>query len=715
MEAKLTLSGDSSGLLKAIGDAEKSVRRLSNEFRSLQTTAVGALQFAGIGLGAAEIIKLADTYGQMTGKLKLATQYSGDFNEVQKLIRESAKTSRSDLGGTVELYTQLSPALKGLGLSAKDSVGVLTTIGQAVALSGASAESAQAALMQLGQGFASGALRGEELNSIMEQTPALAQAMADGLGVSRGELRQLGADGKLTAEAVAKALQKVAADVENDFKSLPVSVGQAMTNLRNEFMVFVGATDSASGGTSVLANTINAVADEFNQAGPAVTAFSELIKIMINGLDGSYRILKIVGTGLAGYAAALAALLSGEPTKAKAIWDELGKQIVDVLNKPLLTEPKVVASTTNFAKKRLDLETQLAAEKRKLIELVEYAEGKSQNNILSKDKETVDNRIKEQQRLVDAVRAAWQQTIDDADKFAQSAKDKTQKGVDAKQSGKDVAERIRDQNRTPEEIQQRKTTQLTDLQGEASTLAAQARMAAIEGNSKKFDKLTDTAEKKLQAALKLAEDVKDATAAEDIGKQLESLYNAAAGVDQKKSDDLKTRAAEQAKMINDLQAQITVLEQAARSIEVTVAVDTATTAIKGLQNQLAELKDKTVTVTVQTVTASQDAAGTPALAGGGMLRGPGTGTSDSILARVSNGEYVVRAAAVNHYGANLLNRINSMSIPRFAGGGQVGGRAGSTVNLSLNGSNYAMSATQDVAAALTDAVRREALKKGGRR
>ncbi|WP_373224516.1 tape measure protein, partial [Proteus mirabilis] len=74
------------------------------------------------------------------------------------------------------------------------------TVSKAVAISGASTTAAQAALTQFGQALASGQLRGEELNSVMEQTPALAKAIADGMGVSVGELRKKAQDGEMTIE-----------------------------------------------------------------------------------------------------------------------------------------------------------------------------------------------------------------------------------------------------------------------------------------------------------------------------------------------------------------------------------------------------------------------------------------------------------------------------------------------------------------------------------
>ena len=138
-------------------------------------------------------------------------------------------------------------------------------------------------------------------------------------------------------------------------------------------------------------------------------------------------------------------------------------------------------------------------------------------------------------------------------------------------------------------------------------------------------------------------------------------------------------------------------------------------SIAALQAELAKLNDKTVTITMQTIAADINSAGLEGFAGGGRIRGPGSSTSDSILARLSNGEFIVRAAAVDHYGAGLLNRINQMQIPRFASGGMVGSNSGGTVNLSLEGKSYTMSAPQNVLSGLTEAVRREALRKGSRR
>ena len=726
---ELILSADAQALIGATNQSRAAVKKLDGEFRALENSVKGALSFVGIGLGASEVIKLADSYGQMTGKLKLATQYSGDFAETQQLLRDSARSTRSELGGTVQLYTTLSPALKGIGLGAKESVGLITTINQAIGLSGASAEAAEAALVQLGQGFAGGALRGQELNSVMEQTPALAQAIADGLGVPRGALKQMGEEGKLTADVVAKALQKVADQVNDDFSRMPVTVGQALTNLKNEFMVFVGATDQAAGGTSVMANVINEVAAAFTEASPAVTVFSTAIKVMINGLDASYRLLKIMGLGLGAYAAAAKQALGGDFKGAKAILDDLGRDVTAILEKPLITEPKVINSQINTVRKRKQLEEQLADQVKKLEQLKAYEAGKASDNVAAKEKSNIDARIADQKRLVDAVRAAWQDSLAEAEKATEAAQKKLTKAADIRSAGDKTKFELGIAGLPEEDQLAAKQARFYKLQGDAESAARAARIAALKGDAKSFDAAADVAEKKLSAAFDMAKELKDIFAVDTLTDLSAGIQEAGAGMDQQRAAAQKEQAASQAAILADLQKQLDDMTSKARTIEVQADVSRATLAIAGLKAQLAEIPDNTVkTVTVQTITSSANPAvaqaivdnggSLPVFAGGGRIRGPGTGTSDSILARLSDGEYVVRSAAVSHYGAHLLNRINSMQLPKFAEGGLVGRTASNSATpLVLDFGKlgrFDASAPADTAEAIERVFVRAALARGRR-
>jgi len=699
------------GVAKELGGLEK-------QFTSLQSVAAGALSFAGIGLGAAEIVQLADAYGQMVGKLKLATQYTGDFANVFEMLKDSAKDSRAGLEETVQTYAKLSNPLKAVGLSSREAVGFLTLVNKAIATSGNTAETSAAGLYQFGQGLASGRLSGDELRSVLENALPLAQAIADGLGISVGELRKWGEEGKLTAEVVTGAIQKMADQINDDFAKMPVTVGQAFTNLRNEFLVFVGATDQAAGGTTALASAINSIADEFKEAGPAVTAFTTLLKTMMAGIDGSYRLIKILGTGLAAYAAMATSALSGNFQGAKAIWKSLGDDIDAILQKPLTGQVKAIEATVDTARKRKQLEQQLADETIKLEKLKSYEAGTASDNVAAKDKANIDSRIADQKRLVDAVRAAWKDSLSEVEKYANAAKEKIQKATDFRDEGNKYAFSVGLNGASDEDKLAAKASRMTDLQGQGSYEAAKARMAALQGDIKKYDAAALVAEKRLKEALQLAQEIGDISSIESISNDLAKNQEAGAALDTKKAGEAKARGEDQAKLLNGLQQQLDDLETKARSLEVQVDITKAATAIKGLQAQLAEIQDKTITVTVQTVTGGAAPAEVPAFAGGGIIRGAGTGTSDSILARLSNGEGIIRNRAVAYYGENLVHRINSLQLPKFANGGIVGGSSqssGSTVNLSIDGNRFAMNASAGVVDQIKAYVSREALRKGGRR
>lgn len=239
----------------------------NNAFQGLQRGANGALAsvgrlVAGLASLAAvlQTIGVADEISTLNARLKLVTQSTEEFTRAQEALFDLSQRTRTSLGETIQLYTQIANATKDAGVGQETLLQVVETINQAVQLSGASTQAAQAALVQLGQGLASGTLRGEELNSILEQTPALADAIAKGLGITRGELRKYGEEGKITAEQVINALQAQRDEVAQQFGELPLTVGQAVTQLGNAGRRLVGAFNEASGATSGLAGVISDLA-----------------------------------------------------------------------------------------------------------------------------------------------------------------------------------------------------------------------------------------------------------------------------------------------------------------------------------------------------------------------------------------------------------------------------------------------------------------------
>lgn len=239
--------GAMQGLEQSAGRAARAVGGLVAGFASLA--------------GAIALIGAADELNTLNARIKLVTGSTEEYNRAQVALFDLAQRTRSSLGETIGLYTRIAQATKDAGVGQEVLLGVVETINQAVQLSGASTQAAEAALVQLGQGLASGALRGEELNSILEQTPALADAIAKGMGITRGELRQYGQDGKLSAEQVIAALRQQRDEVARQFAQLPLTVGQSVTLLKNASLQLLGAFNDSAGATAGLASVIKDLAD----------------------------------------------------------------------------------------------------------------------------------------------------------------------------------------------------------------------------------------------------------------------------------------------------------------------------------------------------------------------------------------------------------------------------------------------------------------------
>ncbi|MFO0447870.1 MAG: tape measure protein [Pseudomonadota bacterium] len=176
----------------------------------------------------------------MAGRLSLVTKTTKEARDAQAALFNVAQETRAPLEETVGLYVRLAQATAHMGLSQERQIGLTRTVNQLVALSGTTAASASAALIQFGQGLAAGQLRGEELNSVLEQTPALAKALADGLGVGIGQLREMAKQGALTPEVVIGALERMSAATEAAFAGMPQTVEQAMTQAKNVIIQTLG-------------------------------------------------------------------------------------------------------------------------------------------------------------------------------------------------------------------------------------------------------------------------------------------------------------------------------------------------------------------------------------------------------------------------------------------------------------------------------------------
>ncbi|MBF8315033.1 tape measure protein [Acinetobacter baumannii] len=241
--------------------ASKSMDRMSVATRAL------AGYMAGLVTIGTTINKM-DLYTSINNKLKLVTNNQEELNRAMEDTFEIAQRSASSWGAVNDVYSKYMSNAKTLNITQEQTAKLTEITSKAVAISGSSAESAAAALFQYGQSLDGNILRAEEFNSLVDGAGGLLNAMAKGLGVTRGELRQMMLDGKLTGEVITKALLKAGDSVEELYGKTDKTIGQSLEMLGNSITKFIGeagkgsgAAQSLSGSIQVLASNLDLIAD----------------------------------------------------------------------------------------------------------------------------------------------------------------------------------------------------------------------------------------------------------------------------------------------------------------------------------------------------------------------------------------------------------------------------------------------------------------------
>ncbi|WP_304335343.1 tape measure protein, partial [Conchiformibius steedae] len=236
-------------------------------------SAAGAAAAVG---GTAGIIQQADAWTTLQNRLKLVHGTQAQVAAAQQGIIGIARQTGQSLSEVGTVYQRFAANQKALNLNGKELVEVTDIVAKAVSNGGSTAEGAAAALNQFGQAMASGVLRGEEFNSVMEQAPGLAQALAAGLGVSIGQLRSLANNGELSAQKVVKALQKAGDGVRADFAKTDLTIAQSFTVLQNKLTEFVGQTGESSGAIKVFSSTLRFLGDNIDSVATVVGGLAAL-------------------------------------------------------------------------------------------------------------------------------------------------------------------------------------------------------------------------------------------------------------------------------------------------------------------------------------------------------------------------------------------------------------------------------------------------------
>lgn len=283
-------------VFRGINQVSGQVQAINSSINRLQTS----LRSIGFAIGTAfsvrEIGRAADTYLTIENRLRLVTKSSEELAAVQERLFALSQETRSGFKGTVDLYSRVARSSKELGLSQQELIDFTRTVNQAIQVSGSTSIEAAAGVIQFSQALASSRLSGDELRSVLEQMPRLARAIAEGLGVTIGQLREMGQQGKLTAKTVIDAITSQAAAINSEFGNIQVTISSAFTVLNNSLVNLIGTFFQSTGagrafidflleGAEVLDDVAKKMKDSDTAIGQANAKLIEQGRIMNNLME----------------------------------------------------------------------------------------------------------------------------------------------------------------------------------------------------------------------------------------------------------------------------------------------------------------------------------------------------------------------------------------------------------------------------------------------
>jgi tape measure domain-containing protein len=797
---RLTRSGVLSAQERAVAEEQyrrkveqtrKAMADLAGEQKKSSSSSTGggladgvALAGGGVAAAAAAVayLRMTDTAKKMDAQLKLATNSQDEFNQAQKLTFGLAQQNQAPLEGVVTLYSQLAPALAQMGRGQQDTIGVIDAVTKSLRISGATASETASTVLQFSQALGSGVLRGDEFNSIAENSPRLLRALADGLKVPTGALRNMAAAGQLTADVIVDTLLGQLPKLAAEAKALPETFGGSLTQLNNQltqtvkqFDEFSGASSKAIALAQSLTKAMGAISsgefgDSFREDKQSVAGFNNEISAALSRIrdlgdararlnkkdpsdtvffDWKFMTQADFDKQIAIQEAFIANMKKGQD---KLIADQGGNNSA---------MEKLAADRANADRKESTdlkaIQTKRLADLKVALEAQLDAERVASSNL----KKVKDEQLKTQQKYNDALAAinsasgSGEASYSTAQDLKVGARQALQRGdtASAKKQADDalkVLQQLADAGENTygfggfiKELQAIETAadgidlkkaqdgvtaatdKAADLKAELDklgnvqitpTMSKSAKDAVIKEMQDLKVKLEQAFE--VPVAIKPTQDMQTIagqssspitfptssstpaattpTPAPEATAAVKKKLAYQDGVNSYNQDDLSVAVqpvladGSQQKLASEVAAQgsipvavtPTLPEGGVGDLDVPVVPRLDDSSVSAAQSQVAAVAEQMRQALVVPVTVvgpsgastapSASTDGLPGFAAGDMVRGRGTGTSDSILARLSNGEFVMRAAAVQHYGPELLRQINERRLPRFAEGGEVG-------------------------------------------
>lgn len=267
------LSGSMGRLEASVSRTERSIGSMERTMSSLSGVAKGLLA----ALSVQQVSAYADAWTELNNKVSNSIRTGETQAEVMQRIFDISQATQSTLNGTATLYSRLERGTRTYNTSAEDLARLTTIINQGFAVSGATAQEAENAIIQLSQGIASGVLRGEEFNSVSEQGSRLMVALADSLGVSIGQLRAMAAEGKLTTDVIVNGLLSQGDVIGKEFEKTTVSISKGLQVAGNNVTKFFGENSTVKSFAIGFRDSVVTISENLESLGAGLIAVAAIM------------------------------------------------------------------------------------------------------------------------------------------------------------------------------------------------------------------------------------------------------------------------------------------------------------------------------------------------------------------------------------------------------------------------------------------------------
>lgn len=312
------------GSSKSMGTLGKSMSTAGGEaskFGAALTPLAGAIAGIISVQALVNLQKLSEQFTLLESRVKRLSASAADARTNYAALVQISSAGGSDLTTTIKLWESLTASLTSLGVTRDQVLSLTDTLQKIGKIGGSSAEEISAALRQFSQSVAGGTLRAEEFNSIIEQMPELGRKIADGLGIPFNELRQQMLDGKLTIDRVLTAINDQTGKVNEEFKKVPRSAGDAGNAIVNAMGVAISKLDQATGASNLLAKALDAVAKGIRLTSGQLDDQQKLNKLVLDRATAEQQYATQVRFGLKSTAAVTKAKIDGYNAEIQAIQD----------------------------------------------------------------------------------------------------------------------------------------------------------------------------------------------------------------------------------------------------------------------------------------------------------------------------------------------------------------------------------------------------------